>query len=393
MSFSIDISRGAFGPEELAFMGSEGCNHQTGASFRWKAIMSLPFIVPLKAPHHAEVSLDNRKYSLGLHNNFDRLLIRSNTSPPQDTVRLVERGAKVTPPKNAQTKRERLKGVAIYKQQEVFQTTRAALANSGQKIRDCISHLSEFIFSWQRSLPYLATWVMHPISLHDLGIVYYMLEVLNPRTQETSLGPSFSAFNPARQGVKPLFHAPPKALESQNPLHALADELLAEASNAYYRNMRRLSISNAYLAVEILSNHVFKIKQKEAFVSQGVSDSQADTDVEELSRKNNTDLGFLLHRGLKTACSRSLFDEDNATYNQVIQCKKLRNQVQHLGYLPSPSECDTNFSAACETVRWLNGIIGELPKPMYPDYVDPESLSYEIDGFGSTLSLVKEKRK
>lgn len=392
MSFSIDIS--GFGPNDLSFIGSDGCKHDSGFEYRWKVIAALPFFVPLTSPLQMDVTLQERSYVLAIHNNLDRLLIRSVGARHQEQVRLIDRNApiKLKVSRSTEVKHEKLKAVAIYKQKRAFLTTWDALENSPDKVRECTSHLSEFVFSWHRSLPYLATWVMHPISVYDLGIVYFVLEVHDPKTGRTSLGPAFHAYNQAKQFNNPLFHHPPPDKSGENPVSTLVDELLAEASSSRYRSMRRLAISNGYLAVEILANHVFKERMRLALLSQGLDAITADEQAESLRHDNDNKLKYLLHSGMIAACSRSLFAEDNRTYNQMLKCKAVRNDIQHRGYMPTSEECDVNLGAACETVRWLTAVIGGQPKSMHPPHVDPEALSWVINGFGATNSLVREKR-
>jgi hypothetical protein len=97
----------------------------------------------------------------------------------------------------------------------------------------------------------------------------------------------------------------PSGTESNSRLDS-TNELLAEAMMSMVRGMPRLTVLNAYAAVESLANVVFKATKIQKLVSANVPPEVAEEMVEDERVRHRTEVKFLFHRGLKWATGRSL---------------------------------------------------------------------------------------
>jgi hypothetical protein len=161
-----------------------------------------------------------------------------------------------------------------------------------------------------------------------------------------------------------------------------------------YRGMYRLAVLNSYTAVESLANAVFTITKTGFLRANNVPKEVAETLVEEERERHKTEPNFLLHRGVKSACGRSLLDEDKKTYDELVNLQKMRHRVAHTGYKPTQDEARHGHRVCCEAARWL-AQVGNMPvKPMVPEPADTyPGLSNEVkDGLArnpSEIELIK----
>jgi len=194
--------------------------------------------------------------------------------------------------------------------------------------------------------------------------------------------------NLARQLNHPLcFIPPPDMSDSRSPAD-LSNELLAEAQFALARSLTRPAVINSYQAVETLANAVFKDKRKLQLLATGMPEADADKAAEGERKEHRTKAWFLLHRGLKEACGRSLWDEEKTKYDQFLKFQELRNQVAHAGYKPFASQADLGHVLCCEVLQWLCRVGGFPVRPLLPENKDVSPGLQTMGGDANVLSPI-----
>ena len=216
-------------------------------------------------------------------------------------------------------------------------------------------------------MPYLNSWLVYPVSLFDVGTVYHDVTAYCSNHGQLHLVASALAISLGRQLQNPAFVMDvPASVESFSPLDA-ANELLAESLMSLYRGMPRLTVLNAYTAVESLANVVFTATKVGMLLGHNVPREVAEKLVEEERERHRTEPQFLFNRGIKDASGRSLMEEDKGQYDSLLRLQKMRHRVAHTGYKPTLDEAREAHKICCEAVRWFAGV-GDMPvKPMLPE--------------------------
>ncbi len=229
-------------------------------------------------------------------------------------------------------------------------------------------YLSEYLGTLQRSLPYLVTWTIYPVSFFDVGIVHHAVDHFCPSESNWAVVGCGVAFRAARQLRAPLFVTNLAPLVVPPELD-LANELLAEAQLAIFRRLPRLAVLNSFTAIETLANAVYRLKRNQQLSGWGVPESDAESIAEHERKAHRTDEKFLLNSGMQGVAARSLFTEDQKTYESIIRLEeKCRHSVVHRGTKPSIDEAKEAFKVCCVGARWLSDVAGFpikdlLPKP------------------------------
>ncbi len=243
----------------------------------------------------------------------------------------------------------------------------AAFDGAEAKIGKCCEWLSGFLSACQRSAPYLTSWLVYPVSLFDVGTVCHDVTAFCSNHVQWHLVTSALAISLGRQLQNPAFVIDvPESVEGSSPLDA-ANELLAESLMSLYRGMPRLTVLNAYTAVESLANTVFTATKVAMLLGHNVPREVAERFVEEERDRHKTEPHFLFNKGIKDASGRSLMEEDKEQYDALIRLQKLRHRVAHTGYKPTLDEAREAHKTCCEAVRWFAGVGGMPVKPMLPD--------------------------
>jgi hypothetical protein len=173
--------------------------------------------------------------------------------------------------------------------------------------------------------------------------------------------------NLARQLSAPLFVVDLDAKQLAHPVLDLAYELLAEAQLSLFRRLRRLTVLNSCVAVETVANHVFKSRRTAQATADGKTLQEAELLAEQERKDHRTDHNFLLHKGLKAACGRSLHEEHQQDYIRFGAIKQDRHMVAHAGEMVSEELAKECFDLCCRLVRWLASVNGWSVKPLVPE--------------------------
>src|ERR1019366_1153993 len=129
--------------------------------------------------------------------------------------------------------------------------------------------------------------------------VHHAVDHYCPSKSEWVLTSCGVATSVARQLRTPLFVTDLKALPKVPDEVDLANELLAEAQVAIFRQSLRLAVLNSFTAVETLANTVYKRSRKTQLISWGVPETEAETIAENERKTHRTDERFLLGVGMK----------------------------------------------------------------------------------------------
>jgi hypothetical protein len=230
----------------------------------------------------------------------------------------------------------------------------------------CFEFLADYLGQLQRSLPYLLTWTVYPVTLFDIGLVHHAVDHYCTPCKGWKLEGSGVALSIARQLRSPIFLADLQQVKFP-PEVDLANELLAEAQLSIFRRLPRLAVMNSFTALETMANFVFKSARTNQLTGFGVPSEQAEKIAEDERHSHRTDEKFLLHAGLQNAAARSLATENKALYDEMLSLEKdVRHKVTHRGVQPDVTEAKRSFKCACEVVRWLCGVAGLPQKPMNP---------------------------
>lgn len=339
--------------------------------FRWRMHFSLPYPFPTKTCVKETVSILDNPFSVGIYNHYNRVIktIRAGQSgPPICAVMLEDKRKQVeTYPDCVSFARQALQSVVIFDDLTDYPTPDAAFARAAKKIDHCCQWLSGFLSACQRAAPYLAAWLVYPVSLFDVGTVYHEVAGFCSSHQLWHHLVTGVAISLGRHLQNPAFVMDmPQGIETASPLDT-ANELLAEALMSLFRGMSRLTVLNAYTAVESFANAVFTTKKVSMLLSNNVPIEMAEKLVEEERERHKTEPNFLFHRGIKEAAGRSLMEENKEQYDALLAMQKLRHRVAHSGYKPTRDEARKAHTICCEGVRWFTELSGLPVKAMLPD--------------------------
>lgn len=353
--------------------------------FRWGTHVSLPYPFPSQKCVKREVEIADRKFQFSIHNHLDRIFAAPKAAPGMPRVYLHDRNKQLAAPTDDHAvSREYLQSVAIFEETTDYTSANDAFADAANKIQKCFDHLTDFLARCQTSSPYLTAWLVYPISLFDVGTVYHGVQCLCPHTTTWQVCASAPAISLARRLQHPLFFldlpedGPNETSDSL--LIQASNELLAEAQMSLFRGMPRLTILNSYGAAESLANAVFKKKKTELLLANNVPPQLAETLVEEERQRHKTEPRFLFHRGLKSTCNRSLYDEDKQKYDDLVALQSTRHCVAHTGYRPSTEEARSAHKLACECAQWLADVGGLPTKALLPQQ------EVQVPGFSTVAS-------
>jgi hypothetical protein len=349
---------------------------------------ALPFMLPLEKCVSKEVQLGDKKYNLQFHNHLDRQFIIDPRFGGFPKIRLVPKKVPNQPeaplPVGQSGSRQQLQSIAIVTEMEEFLTPEQAFKQAEKKIETSIQIISDFLAALQRQLPYLATWTVYPISLFDVGLVHHGIDHFCPNCQAWGNIGTGMAISVARQLQAPQFTHVEEDASATAPELGLADELLAEAKVSIFRGLLRLAVLNSFSAVEIVSNSTYKKMYTDRLKSIGLPDNEAISIAENFQKQYRNDEGFLIGRGLKTACNMSLVDDNKKLYDEFLNLEKtVRHQVSHAGKRPAATEASRCHEVCCEVVRYLWQARGITPRPMLPQ-TDLKKLGFQIGGSGES---------
>ncbi|MHB9081630.1 MAG: hypothetical protein ACYC3X_29535 [Pirellulaceae bacterium] len=339
--------------------------------FHWRMYFSLPYPFPAKECVKRTITVLEKQFSFGIHNHFNRVIKtirKGDTGPVYFSAILEDKRKPVESYADCVSfAREALQSVVIFEDLTDYASGDAAFDGAEVKISRCCEWLAEFLSACQRAAPYLTSWLVYPVSLFDVGTVYHDVTAYCSNHSQRHLLASALAISLGRQLRNPSFVMDvPVSVESSTPLDA-ANELLAESLMSLYRGMPRLTVLNAYTAVESLANVVFSATKVAVLLGHNVPREVAEKLVEEERERHRTEPQFLFHNGIKDASRRSLMEEDKEQYDALLRLQKMRHRVAHTGYKPTLEEAREAHKVCCEAVRWFADVGGMPTKPMLPD--------------------------
>jgi hypothetical protein len=337
--------------------------------FRWRTHIALPFMLPTKHDVMEQFESDGFQFTCTIHNQMDRLLRGGTKSSPQPLAMLVPKltGNKArSQVAGGMEYRQPLQSVAEFVETTEYGTPKEAFRGAQKKIATCFVLLSGYLTAIQRSLPYMASWVVYPLSLYDVGMVYHSVDHFCPTKSDWVILASSFCASIGRQLRLPFFEADLKKVAYPPDLD-LANELLAEAHVSLFRSIPRLAVLNSFTAVETLANSVFGRLRSAQLVKYGVPEKDAEEIADGERRANRTDERYLLNTGLQKMVGRSLAIENKALYDEILKLEKqIRHTVAHKGIRPTMDEARNCHRVCCEVVRWLSEVAGYPNKPLVP---------------------------
>jgi hypothetical protein len=364
-----------------------------GGEYRWSMNVSLPFPFPAVKCVDEIVEIGSRPYRFGIHNHFDRLIFGSKKTKGWFRSRLVGKTETPQIPGEFFSQRETLQAVATFSEQRTFSAGNDAFADAAKKITDCMEFLGEFLSKCQRRAPYLATWLVYPISAFEVGTIYH--DVLHKLPdQGWHLCASSIAMSLSRHLQVPLFVLT-DLKENLDPIVELTNELLAEALLSVMRGTTRLTVLNSYSAVENLAKTVLVKQRASNLKSRGTPDAVADELANEVLAQKKMDSSYLFHSQMKKETGRSLHEEKQKEYDALLHLQRIRNDVAHFGYRPTADEGRNGHRTACEVARWLCEVGGYAVKPMLPsvEQTSPQLTVFSKDAFAKSapeLAAIRE---
>jgi len=344
---------------------------ETLSQFRWKMHLSLPYPFPAKDCVRQSVTILEKPFSFSIHNHYSRVIqtIRSGESGPV-YFRVVLEDKRHKPGNYSDCvafTREDLQSVVFFEDMTDYASPKDAFARADAKIKACFDWLASYLSACQRAAPYLTSWLVYPISMFDVGTVYHEVVAFCTNHQKWHLVSSAVAVSLGRHLQRPTFVMEvPASVESSSPMDA-ANELLAEALMSLFRGMPRLTVLNAYTAVESLANVVFSRTKVAKLVANNMPQEMAEETVEDERKRHRTEGNFLYHRGVKSASGRSLLEENKQQYDALLQLQDMRHKVAHTGYKPTLDEARDAHKVCCEAAQWLAGVAGLPTKQLLPD--------------------------
>lgn len=341
------------------------------SKFHWKMHLSLPYPFPSKDCVHQSLTILGKPFAFSIHNHFRRVIQAIGSGEAGPVYFRVFLEDKRVPPVEytdcISTSREELQSVVFFEDQTDYASPNEAFAGADAKIKACFDWLSSFLTACQRAAPYLTSWLVHPISMFDVGTVYHDVDAFCENHQQRHLFASAVAVSVGRHLQHPTFVMEvPDSIDDESPMDA-ANELLAEALMSLYRGMPRLTVLNSYTAVESLANVVFSTTKIAKLVSNNMPKDMAEETVEDERKRHRTEGQFLYHKGIKAASGRSLLEENKQQYDALLKLQELRHKVAHTGYKPTHEEAQTAHKVCCETAQWLAGVAGFPVKLLVPD--------------------------
>lgn len=338
--------------------------------FQWEMHVSLPYPFPSKTCHKQTVEVADRKYDFSIHNHFTRVISTYSSgekTPPHFRVHLEDnRKPRINYPANVSVSRESLQAAVIFQEEKEYDSAAAAFDGAEAKINECMGWLASFLSACQRAAPYLTSWLVYPISMFDVGTVYHNVTAYCAKHDRREPLLSAMAVSAGRQLQQPMFTMEPPTQVDDTSAMATTNELLAEAMMSLLRGMPRLAVLNSYTAVESLANVVFLQTKVAMLVGNNVPPEIAHTLVEDERKRHRTDPAFLYHKGMKSACGRSLMEENQAQYDALLKLQEMRHKVAHTGYKPTADEARAAHKTCCEVATWLAEIAGFETKGMLP---------------------------
>jgi len=341
-------------------------NHGAGTAgiFRWSMNVSLPFPFPIAKCVDQDVDIENRRYRFGIHNHFDRLLVSPKGSNAWFKTQLIHKTQPPAIPEDCISHRETLQAVATFAEHQTYSSGDEAFASAEKKINQCMDYLGRFLSKCQQRTPYLTGWLIYPFSVFEVGTIYHEVTHQLPG-QDWHLCASSVAMSLARNLQAPLFVMEEHDQELDQLIES-TNELLAEALVSLMRGTTRLTILNSYGAVENLAQIILVKARASNLRSEGVPDAVADRIAEDALARKKLDAPELFHRSMKLETRRSLCDENKTEYDALLELQKIRNDVAHRGYRPTPDQARKGHRTACEVVRWLCEVGGYPVKAMMP---------------------------
>jgi hypothetical protein len=338
--------------------------------FRWSMQVALPFPFPARMCAKERGTRNGREYEFAIHNHLDRFYLMPPDRRGWPVVGLVDKAQKPDPGRAAIERRESLQAVAVFTELLDYSVPNEAFKVAADKVKDCFSILSDFLLAQQKAAPYLVTWLIYPVSQFEVDVVYQWVDHFCPNRQRWEYMSAGMTVNVARRMEKPLFFLDRTDPGTIPPELDTSYELLAEAQMSLFRGIRRLSVINAYAAVESLANAVFKRARAAQLVGSGTDPVKAETTSEEERKKHRTDEKFLLHHGLHAAAGRSLCTENKQLYDDLLTLKELRHKAAHAGFLPDYVTAKSAHRTCCLVVQWLSEVGGFPRKELLPDAKD-----------------------
>ena len=339
--------------------------------FRWRTHVSLPFPFPSRETVKLTAEIAGRSYDVTIRNDVNRVVAWVSAGRGQAPYFRAFLEPKTTPrsmyPGFVKFSRDLLQSVVVFEEITDYASVNEAFHVSGHKITECFDWLGAFISRCQRVTPYMAAWLLYPISHFDAGTVYHEVHAFSEvRKRWDPVGTAF-ALSTGRHLNRPLFYidVPPQT-EGSGPID-VANELLAEALVSTFRGSTRLAVLNAYAAAEQLANVVFTERRTADLLSHNVPSDYAAKLVDTERKPKRTDAQFLFHQGLKSACGRSLLDERKNLFTEIVRVQDVRHKVAHTGYRPSVDEAKEAHATCCDAVIWLADVGGYPAKPLVPE--------------------------
>lgn len=303
------------------------------SQYRWRMWYSLPYPFPAKDCVKLTPTIAEKQFNVSIHNHYNRVIrnIRKEPDGPEYFHVDLEDKRKPAPTyaNCVSFSREALHSVVIFDEQTDYPSGDAAFQGVEQRIQSCTEWLSAFLAACQRAAPYLSAWLVYPVSLFDVGTIYHEVNAYCSTHKKRESQASAVALSVGRQLQNPAFVMDvPSNLEAQSPMDS-ANELLAESLMSLYRGMPRLTVTNAYTAVEYLANAVFTSTRVASLMGYGVPQEKAEMMVDEVRTAHRTEPHYLLNKGIKEASGRSLMEEDKKLYDALLVVQKLRHRVAH----------------------------------------------------------------
>jgi hypothetical protein len=341
-------------------------NHAEGTAglFRWNMNVSLPFPFPVAKCVDQDVDIDGCRYRFGIHNHFDRVFFSSKNGKGWFKTQLIHKTASPPLPDDCVCHRETLQAVATFSEHQTYLSGNEAFGDAASKISQCMEYLGRFLSKCQQRAPYLAGWLIYPVSAFEVGTIYHDVTHQLPG-QNWHACASSVAMSVARNLQVPLF-VMEKLDEEVDGVVEGTNELLAEAMVSLMRGTTRLTVLNSYGAVENLAQTILVKARAANLRVEGVPDAVAIRLAEDALARKKLDANELYHSVMRAETGRSLHDEKKPEYDALLGLQKIRHDVAHRGYRPTADQARGGHRTACEVARWLCEVGGYPVKAMTP---------------------------
>jgi len=179
----------------------------TLTQFRWGMHVGLPFPFPSRKCVSESVDIHERQFEFSIHNHLDRIAVVQNGQPhiPRFHLQDKHKPVRELPANSEVIGRDRLQSVAIYSEVFVHPTPNAAFQDADDKIKKCFEHLAEYLGACQKQAPYLASWLVYPVTFFDVGTVFHEVRCWCPHSNSWINYATIVAIGLARNLQKPLF--------------------------------------------------------------------------------------------------------------------------------------------------------------------------------------------